>query len=147
MEIQSTRVTYPDGGVKAVLAAPDDEFLTVAEAAALFRVSQSTVWRWINEEELTAYRIGRRRIRVRRSDLARLITPARKAEEKGGRMAQKERLSLGPLTAKEQRQMLSAIEGARHLQVELLKRRNGVPFPSSTEILDELRSERALDLQ
>src|SRR3990170_3165662 len=128
------------GGIKAVRAAPDDEYLTVADAAALLRVSQSTIWRWINEDELPAYRIGHRRIRVRRADLARLIAPARPREEKEGRMAQKERLSPGPLTAEEQKQMLSAIQGARRLQVELLERRHGVPFSSSTEILDELRA-------
>ena len=147
MYTQSTMITYPQGGIETMRAVPDDEYLTVAEAATLLRVSQSTIWRWINEQELPAYRIGRRRIRVRRPDIARLITPARQTGQKPGSVAQKERLSLGPLTAKEQEQMLSAIEAAKRLQGELLTRRKGVPFSSSTDIIDQLRAQRARDLQ
>ncbi len=124
----------------------DEEYLTVAEAASLFKVSQSTIWRWINRGELPAYRVGQRGIRLKTGELARLVTPARQEREKGERMIQKERPRLGPLTAREQKQLLAAIEEARRLQAELLSSRSGKPFPSSSDILDELREQRTRDL-
>ncbi len=124
----------------------DEEYVTVSEAAKLFKVSQSTIWRWINRGDLPAYRVGQRGIRLKTSELALWVTPARQGGEKGDRMAQKERLKLGPLTSEEQRQMLAAIEGAKRLQTEMLFRRSGKPFPSSVTILDELRDRRTRDL-
>jgi excisionase family DNA binding protein len=37
---------------------PTDEYLTVAEAASLLRVHKSTIWRWIENGSLPAYRVG-----------------------------------------------------------------------------------------
>jgi excisionase family DNA binding protein len=54
----------------------DEQMLTVAEAAEMLRVSPSTVRRWIREGEIRAYRIGRRRIGLRPSDLSSVVTPA-----------------------------------------------------------------------
>lgn len=124
----------------------DEEYVTVSEAAKLFKVSQSTIWRWINKGDLPAYRVGQRGIRLKAGELARLVTPARQGGEKGERMGQKERLRLGPLSSKERKQMLAAIEGARRLQAEMLSRRSGKPFPSSSAILDGLRERRRRDL-
>jgi len=124
----------------------DEEYVTVAEAARLFKVSQSTIWRWINQGQLPAYRVGQRGIRLKTGELARLVTPARQGQEKGERMVQKERLRLGPLTARERKQMLAAIEGARRLQAELLSSRSGKPFTPSSDILEELREQRTRDL-
>ena len=61
------------------MRAGDEEFFTVAEAATLLRVAPSTVRRWIREGDVLAHHIGRRRVALRRADLARLITPARQA--------------------------------------------------------------------
>lgn len=55
----------------------DDRFYTVAEAADELGVSPSTVWRWIDANMLPAQRLGRRRIRIRREDLALVASPAR----------------------------------------------------------------------
>jgi excisionase family DNA binding protein len=50
-----------------------DEFLTVAEVAAILRLNQQTVRNWIEEPgKLPAVRIGRR-VRVLRRDLNELI--------------------------------------------------------------------------
>lgn len=57
--------------------ANEGEYRTVAEAARQLKVSVSTIWRWINAGSLTAYRVGPRRIRITRGDLAALIRPAR----------------------------------------------------------------------
>jgi excisionase family DNA binding protein len=45
-----------------------DEFLTVAEVAAMLKLNQQTVRNWIDQGSLPALRVGRRaRIRVRTS--------------------------------------------------------------------------------
>lgn len=46
-----------------------DDFLTVAEIAERFKVNQQTVRNWIDAGELSAVRVGARRVRVRQSDL------------------------------------------------------------------------------
>jgi excisionase family DNA binding protein len=51
---------------------PDDEFLTVAEVAAMLKLNQQTVRNWIDQGTLSAVRIGRR-VRIRRVDLDRLL--------------------------------------------------------------------------
>lgn len=46
----------------------EDEFLTVAEVAALLKINEQTVRNWIDRGELSAVRAGRR-VRIRRSAL------------------------------------------------------------------------------
>jgi excisionase family DNA binding protein len=55
-------------------------FYTVPEAARLLEVSPATLWRWIATRRLPAYRVGPRRIRIRREDLEELIQPVRARE-------------------------------------------------------------------
>jgi excisionase family DNA binding protein len=45
------------------------EYLTVAEAAELLRVSVSTIRRWIREGTMSAHRVGSRRLLLKRGDL------------------------------------------------------------------------------
>ena len=54
----------------------DDEYVTIAEAAALLTVHKSTIRRWIDRGELPAYRIGRRCLALKRADLAGILAPA-----------------------------------------------------------------------
>ena len=56
------------------------EYYTVAEAAKELDVSPSTVWRWIAAKRLPAYRVGARKIRIRKDDLATVVRPARPLE-------------------------------------------------------------------
>lgn len=49
-----------------------DEFLTVAEVAAILKLNQQTVRNWIDSGFLPAMRIGRR-VRVKRSDFDALL--------------------------------------------------------------------------
>ena len=51
------------------------QFYSVPEAARLLDVSAATLWRWITARRLRAYRVGPRRIRVRRDDLEALVQP------------------------------------------------------------------------
>ena len=55
-------------------------FYTVPEAARLLEVSPVTIWRWIAMHRLPAYRVGPRRIRVKREDLEALIQPTQGRE-------------------------------------------------------------------
>jgi excisionase family DNA binding protein len=56
----------------------DDEFLTVAEVAAILKLNQQTIRNWIDQGSLAALRIGRR-VRVLRRDLDQLIADAEAA--------------------------------------------------------------------
>ncbi len=50
----------------------DDSFLTVAEVAELLKLNKQTVRNWIDRGSLPALKVGRR-VRIRRSDLARVL--------------------------------------------------------------------------
>jgi excisionase family DNA binding protein len=62
--------------------AGDDPFLTIAEIAAIVRLSKMTVYRLVHSGELEAHRVGRS-FRVRRSALAAWLeqTPYRPARD------------------------------------------------------------------
>ena len=53
----------------------DSEYYTVSEAARVLAVSRTTVWRWIGQGKLVAYRIGGRAIRIRPEDLRGAVQP------------------------------------------------------------------------
>jgi excisionase family DNA binding protein len=53
-----------------------DEFLTVAEVAALLKLNEQTIRNWIDAGTLPAVRIGRR-VRVLRRDLDELLDRGR----------------------------------------------------------------------
>jgi excisionase family DNA binding protein len=58
------------------VSASGDEFLTVAEVAAVLKLNQQTVRNWIDRGELPALHVGRR-VRVRRSDFEALLERGR----------------------------------------------------------------------
>ena len=126
-------------------AAPIEEYLTVAEAADLFRVNRSTIRRWISAGKLPASRVGARRLALRRADLAKLITPvAPRPDERG--MVIRTSLDRSPLTAEERRRGLAAMDDADRLRQEILAQRGGQLFtPESWELLNESRDERSRD--
>lgn len=115
-----------------------DDYISVREAAALLRVSQSTMWRWVKAGDVRSFRLGPRRVRVRRSDLPGLLRPARSEEPPPSQTA----TNVGELTESERVQMLEALEALRDFRKRLLEARNGVLFPSSTEEIREMRAER-----
>lgn len=134
-----TSTAYSKRGDHEMAVTLGEEFLTVTEAATLIHVSQSTIWRWINSQELPAYRFGPKRIMVKQADLAPLMRPAR--QEKGEPMDERER----PLTAKEQEHLAAAIAEANLFRAELLARRDGKPFQSAWEAIAQMRDERSHD--
>jgi excisionase family DNA binding protein len=54
----------------------DDEFLTVADVAAVLKLNQQTVRNWIDQGSLPALHVGRR-VRIRRSDFEALLERSR----------------------------------------------------------------------
>lgn len=71
----ANEVTKQIGHVRAL-----GEYLTTEEAGELARVATGTVRRWIREGRLPSQSAGRE-IRIRRSDLERLMTGDRKKRE------------------------------------------------------------------
>jgi excisionase family DNA binding protein len=133
------------------MTALHDDFLTVAEAAAILRVAPSTIRRWIRAGQLPAYRLGSRRLALRRDDLAELVSPvspdangsetmmAANSTNRAGERAQR----IGRrLTAEEVRRGLKTLERARRQREEITARRGGKLFPSSWSALNEMRDER-----
>jgi excisionase family DNA binding protein len=138
----------------------EEQYLTVAEAAVLLKVSRSTLWRWIDQGDLPAYRLGRRRVLIRREDVEKLITPARgearsergerhAENEEGGEMTELDELRAllsRPLTQQERERGLAALEAARLLKAEMHERHGGATFSDSVEIIREMREERTRHL-
>lgn len=127
----------------------DQEYLTVAEAAALLRVAPSTVRRWIREGDLPAYRLGRRRVGLRRHDLSQLVQPVRAEEAPSHDTAEDddlERIRRRTLTDKEVERGLGAMDRAERHANELQDARGGELFPDSSEVIHRMRQERTRQL-
>lgn len=127
------------------MALVDEKYVSVDEAAELLKVGRSTLWRWISQGDLPAYRFGRRRVLIQLDDLDKLIAPVRR--EKEGGMAGPEQEEPGPLTETERKTGLEALAKLRALQEEMLGRRDGVLFPSAAEELHKLREQRTRKLK
>jgi excisionase family DNA binding protein len=61
----------------------DEYYLTVAEVAEVLRLNQQTVRNWIDQGSLPALRVGRR-VRIKRSDLDRLLSEGYSAGPNAG---------------------------------------------------------------
>ncbi len=125
------------------------DYLTVAQAAALLQVDQSTIRRWIDQGRLPAYRVGDRHLRLRRADVDRLVVPdPRGSDEDTESLLQALRRELmTPLTPEERRRGLEILEEAKRKQAELVARWGGPAEPSSADLLHEIRDERTLQQQ
>src|SRR3990172_9009409 len=67
----------PGAGVAQMSESSTSQFYTVSAAARILEVSPSTIWRWIQSQKLPAYRVGPKKIRIRKEDLGLVIKPAR----------------------------------------------------------------------
>lgn len=56
------------------MAVDRKKLMTVPEFAVEVGMSERTVWRWIDEHIIDAYRLGPRAIRIHENQLDRLIT-------------------------------------------------------------------------
>ncbi len=59
----------------------NERFLRLEEAAKRLGVSKKTLWRWVTEGKLPAYRLGEKLIFVKESDLKGLMSPYRKKQK------------------------------------------------------------------
>jgi excisionase family DNA binding protein len=124
----------------------DEEYLTVGQAADLLRVNKSTIRRWIAQDLLPAYRVGQRRVALKRADVAHLITPARPAAAKGG-VISPEAESVSPLTPEEQARGLAAIEDLQRLHQELDAKYGRRLRAPSWKLVQAARDERERQLR
>jgi excisionase family DNA binding protein len=133
----------------------DTDLLTIVEAARQLKVSRVTVHRWLKAGQLQAYHVGPKAVRIRRSDLERLLRPFSREEvstmkEQPSTPAPTSftRLDQVPaLTEEQKRQALAAVEQARQLGERILARRGGVPLTDSAEIIRAARDERSRQLR
>ena len=59
----------------AQVQGPEQEWLTVAEAAGYLRVSRDTIYRWAKQGKVMLYKIGSTATRLRKKDLETLARP------------------------------------------------------------------------
>ena len=124
----------------------DEDYITVAEAATLLRVAPSTVRRWIRQGDVPAYRIGQRRVALRRGDLAPLITPTRPANATKDTVAIDEPVLGRRLTPEEKQQALEVMDRIQQRAKEIQAQRGGKLFSPSWKIINEQRDERSRQL-
>jgi excisionase family DNA binding protein len=124
-----------------------EEYVTVDEAAKLLKVASSTIRRWIREGNLSAYRIGKRRVAIRRADLATLITPVQLGADHVGTRASEEEIEIRRFGPEDFERGLAAMERAQELSRQILAERGGKLFsPPSWVLLNESRDERTRQL-
>ena len=128
------------------MRAMDEEYVTVAEAATLLRVAPSTVRRWIREGDVPAYRIGRRRVALRRDDLSNLINPAGPAMAMSDKAVDDQTWEPRQLTPEEQQQALELMDRIQQRAKEIRARRGGKLFPPAWITINEQRDERTRQL-
>ena len=108
------------------------ELKSVKEAAQLLRVSETTVWRYADQDLLPAYRVGRKRVMFRRGDLESLLNRLRRKKE--------------PMKAASKLRLMSmsenagagtdAIARARDVRAGILVRRGGIAVTESWRDID-----------
>ncbi len=122
------------------------ELLSVAEAARVLRISPSTLWRWIGRGEVPAYRIGPKRVWLKKRDLDSVSAPVQQRNGHGGKAKENAQIGERLLTPAERERGLAAIAEGRKFREKLLAARGGVLFSPSWELLHESREERLREL-
>lgn len=121
-----------------------NDLLTVAETAELLKVSIVTIHRWLKQGRLPAYKLGPRYVRIRRSDLARVLTlTLGEANKAGEETIANAGLTFRRLTKAEADRRLAAIEEARTLRERMVAERQGKPFAPSWPLIRKAREERS----
>jgi excisionase family DNA binding protein len=125
-----------------------DDLLTVAEAAEQLHVAPSTIRRWIREGDLPSYRIGKRRVGVRREDVHAMIKPADVGVVRTTLDGTPKHGPGDKSTPEEKRRGLEAMERVKELQIKIMEERGGVPFTLEGWVLiNEARDERTCQLE
>lgn len=117
-----------------------ESYLTVAQAAEHLGVHPSTIRRWIDSGLLRAYRLGPKRINVKRSDAERMI-----AQRRARRDGPPERKASGRMTKAQQQRGLQALADARRLR-DKLAAKYGKSQVEGWVLLNDSREERTRQL-
>lgn len=117
-----------------------DEYVTIAEAADIVGVARSTIRRWIREERIPAYRLGDRRITLKRDDLRRLYSPLHPTDQLDDLQ------DIPPMSDEERRHALQVLRTVEAFREELIRKRGGKPFRPAAEVIREMRDERTREL-
>jgi excisionase family DNA binding protein len=125
--------------------AVDEDYLTVAEAATRLRVAPSTIRRWIRQGDLPAYRLGRRRVGLKRGDLERLVTPVTPADYTN-QMSRITTTEVRRFTDEERQRGLELMDELERMAKAITAERGGKLFSPSWEILAEQREARTRQL-
>ena len=124
----------------------ETEWLTTAEAANLLKVSPLTISRWIKQGRLLASRVGPRVVRIRRDDLAEMMTPVIAPRLVAVEPPIVRPTPLPPVTPELTARRLVALDEMRKAREQILAERGGIPFESSAEIIREAREERSCQI-
>lgn len=128
-----------------------NDLLSISEAAEALKVSVATLKRWISSGRLPAYHLGPRKVRIRRADLDKVLTPVG-VKEAAAHYAPATvdrawiEANIKPYTPEEREQLRKAIADAAALRAEMLERRGGVPFPESWPMIRRAREDRSRKL-
>jgi len=109
------------------------------------KVSPSTIWRWIDNGTLPAYRVGRKGVRLKKAELEASLTPLHSRPEEGRAMASVEQRAMKPLTKQEQQRGLRTLARMQQLRAQIAAK-YGTRSPASRELLDQSRDERTAEL-
>lgn len=135
------------------------EYLTIEEAAEMLRVSTSTIRRWIRDGDIAAHRIGRRRVVLRKDDIAMVVSEIRPEAASAEPVGAKAGIRANPmisnwaaglaqqrLTDAEKEQGLAALRRLEELNAELRARTGRARFSPSWVLINEGREERSRQL-
>lgn len=116
-----------------VTARDDVDLLTVDEVARRLRVHRTTVWKLVKTNRLQAVRLTARITRIPRSSVESILREQAADELASASIAlDRSEKMVDPLVAR-----------LRRFREALAAKRDGTSFSDSTEILRELRNERA----
>jgi excisionase family DNA binding protein len=118
------------------------DLTSAKDAARLLKVSESTIWRWIEQEKIPAYRMGDKRVFLRRSELETLIKPARRTRRRTRYNVEDDRITRFRMTAASFGSG-DVVSRARAIQAEILARRGGKTVSASWEDINEAREIRS----
>jgi excisionase family DNA binding protein len=115
-----------------------DDFVSVSEAARLLSISEVTLRRWVTHGRIKAYRLGPKKLRLRRRELASLVSPAK--VEAGGRVVNG--VVLVPMSSR-RRSDADIVSEARAMLDAQRKRRGNKVVVEAWEDINAARDERS----
>jgi excisionase family DNA binding protein len=110
------------------------------EAADYLRVSEATMWRYVAKDIVPAYRVGRKRVWFKRSDLDGLLKPLRGREP---RVSKTDKALNTVAMETGARGSWAALSRAATLRDSIMARRGGAVFSDSAEEINAAREARA----